>query len=206
MPASRPPRNPTPSTAATSPPGRRACRSPSISPPIAAMTAIIRASPAMSARRASRSTRVEDMKILFDGIPLDRDVGLDDDERRGDPGPRLLHRRGRGAGRRRRPARRAPSRTTSSRSSWSATPISTRPSPAMRIVARHHRLYCSATCRSSTRSRSRGYHMHEAGATAVQELAFTLADGMEYVRAALAPGARHRRVRRRGCASSSASA
>ena len=32
-----------------------------------------------------------------------------------------------------------------------------------------------------------GYHMHEAGATAVQELAFTLADGMEYVRAAHAP-------------------
>jgi methylmalonyl-CoA mutase len=33
-----------------------------------------------------------------------------------------------------------------------------------------------------------GYHMHEAGATAVQELAFTLADGIEYVRAALAKG------------------
>ena len=33
-----------------------------------------------------------------------------------------------------------------------------------------------------------GYHMHEAGATAVQELAFTLADGMAYVRAALARG------------------
>ncbi|KKC37959.1 methylmalonyl-CoA mutase [Devosia epidermidihirudinis] len=33
-----------------------------------------------------------------------------------------------------------------------------------------------------------GYHMHEAGATAVQELAYTLADGMEYVRAAQAKG------------------
>jgi methylmalonyl-CoA mutase len=33
-----------------------------------------------------------------------------------------------------------------------------------------------------------GYHMHEAGATAVQELAYTLADGIEYVRAALATG------------------
>ena len=33
-----------------------------------------------------------------------------------------------------------------------------------------------------------GYHMQEAGATAVQELAFTLADGLEYVRAALAKG------------------
>jgi len=33
-----------------------------------------------------------------------------------------------------------------------------------------------------------GYHMQEAGATAVQELAFTLADGLEYVRAALDRG------------------
>src|ERR1700680_3739248 len=33
-----------------------------------------------------------------------------------------------------------------------------------------------------------GYHMHEAGATAVQELAYTLADGIEYVRAALGKG------------------
>jgi methylmalonyl-CoA mutase len=33
-----------------------------------------------------------------------------------------------------------------------------------------------------------GYHMQEAGATCVQELAFTLADGMEYVRAAKAQG------------------
>ena len=33
-----------------------------------------------------------------------------------------------------------------------------------------------------------GYHMHEAGATAVEELGFTLADGLEYVRTALARG------------------
>jgi methylmalonyl-CoA mutase len=33
-----------------------------------------------------------------------------------------------------------------------------------------------------------GYHMQEAGATAVQELGFTLADGWEYVRAAAARG------------------
>ena len=33
-----------------------------------------------------------------------------------------------------------------------------------------------------------GYHMQEAGATCVQELAFTLADGIEYVRAALSRG------------------
>jgi methylmalonyl-CoA mutase len=33
-----------------------------------------------------------------------------------------------------------------------------------------------------------GYHMQEAGATAVQELGFTLADGLEYVRATIARG------------------
>jgi methylmalonyl-CoA mutase len=33
-----------------------------------------------------------------------------------------------------------------------------------------------------------GYHMHEAGATAVQELAFTIADGKEYVQRAMASG------------------
>src|SRR6476469_327683 len=33
-----------------------------------------------------------------------------------------------------------------------------------------------------------GYHMQEAGATAVQELAFTIADGKEYVKTALAKG------------------
>ncbi len=33
-----------------------------------------------------------------------------------------------------------------------------------------------------------GYHMREAGATAVQEVAFTLANGLEYVRAALSAG------------------
>jgi len=33
-----------------------------------------------------------------------------------------------------------------------------------------------------------GYHMHEAGATAVQELAFTIADGREYAKQAMATG------------------
>ena len=56
-PASRPPRNRTPSIAATSPPGRRACRSPSTSRPTAATIPTTRAWSAMSARPAWRSTR-----------------------------------------------------------------------------------------------------------------------------------------------------
>ena len=33
-----------------------------------------------------------------------------------------------------------------------------------------------------------GYHMQEAGATEIQELAFTIADGIEYVKAAIDKG------------------
>ncbi|WP_196257961.1 methylmalonyl-CoA mutase [Pelagibacterium limicola] len=61
------------------------------------------------------------------------------------------------------------------------------PEPSMRIVgdiiahtARHMPKFNSISIS--------GYHMHEAGATAIQELAYTLADGMEYVRAAQARG------------------
>ena len=42
---------------------------------------------------------VEDMKILFDGIPLDAGFGFDDHERRGPARVRRLHRRRGGAGR-----------------------------------------------------------------------------------------------------------
>jgi methylmalonyl-CoA mutase len=61
------------------------------------------------------------------------------------------------------------------------------PEPSMRLVAdvieyttRHMPKFNSISVS--------GYHMHEAGATAVQELGFTLADGLEYVRAALDRG------------------
>ena len=61
------------------------------------------------------------------------------------------------------------------------------PEPSMRIVA--DIIAYSATNMPKFNSVSiSGYHMQEAGATAVQELAFTLADGLEYVRAALARG------------------
>ena len=61
------------------------------------------------------------------------------------------------------------------------------PAPSMRIVADIIE-YCSANMPKFNSISISGYHMHEAGATAVQELAFTLADGMDYVRAARAKG------------------
>jgi methylmalonyl-CoA mutase len=61
------------------------------------------------------------------------------------------------------------------------------PEPSMRIVADIIEYTAKHMPRFNSISIS-GYHMQEAGATAVQELAFTLADGVEYVRAALAKG------------------
>ena len=61
------------------------------------------------------------------------------------------------------------------------------PKPSLRLVTDLFR-YCRAEIpRWNTISIS-GYHMAEAGATPVQEIAFTLADGIEYVRAAVASG------------------
>ena len=61
------------------------------------------------------------------------------------------------------------------------------PEPSMRIVADIIG-YASANMPKFNTISISGYHMQEAGATQVQELAFTLADGKEYVRAALAAG------------------
>jgi len=61
------------------------------------------------------------------------------------------------------------------------------PTPSMRIVADIIEYTAKKMPKFNSISIS-GYHMHEAGATAVQELAYTLADGIEYVRAALGKG------------------
>src|SRR3989454_3883155 len=61
------------------------------------------------------------------------------------------------------------------------------PEPSMRIVAD----IVEYTARNMPRFNSisiSGYHMQEAGATVVQELGFTLADGLEYARTALSRG------------------
>ncbi|HVI87359.1 MAG TPA: methylmalonyl-CoA mutase [Dongiaceae bacterium] len=61
------------------------------------------------------------------------------------------------------------------------------PAPSMRIVADIIEYTAQHMPKFNSISIS-GYHMQEAGATAVQELAFTIADGLEYVRAALSKG------------------
>jgi len=61
------------------------------------------------------------------------------------------------------------------------------PEPSMRIVSDIIEYTAAHMPRFNSISIS-GYHMQEAGATAVQELAFTLADGLQYVRSALDKG------------------
>jgi methylmalonyl-CoA mutase N-terminal domain/subunit len=61
------------------------------------------------------------------------------------------------------------------------------PRPSMRIVTDMIR-YCSAEMHQFHPISVSGYHIREAGSTAAQELAFTLANGFAYVEAALAAG------------------
>jgi methylmalonyl-CoA mutase len=61
------------------------------------------------------------------------------------------------------------------------------PAPSMRIVS-DIIAYTSDNMPQFNSISISGYHMHEAGATAVQELAFTIADGKEYVTRAMEAG------------------
>jgi methylmalonyl-CoA mutase len=129
---------------------------------------------------------VEDMKILFDGIPLDRmsvsmtmngavlpvlagyvvaaeEQGVGQDQLAGTIQNDIL-------------------KEFMVRNTYIYPPA-----PSMRIVADIIGYTSKHMPKFNSISIS-GYHMQEAGATAVQELAFTLADGMEYVRAAQAGG------------------
>ncbi len=129
---------------------------------------------------------VEDMKILFDGIPLDRisvsmtmsgavlpvlagfivageEQGVGSDQLSGTIQNDIL-------------------KEFMVRNTYIYPP-----QPSMRIVADIIAYTALHMPRFNSVSVS-GYHLQEAGATIVQELAYTLANGLEYVRAALATG------------------
>ncbi|PSP49779.1 methylmalonyl-CoA mutase [Halobacteriales archaeon QH_7_69_31] len=61
------------------------------------------------------------------------------------------------------------------------------PEPSMRIITDVFE-YCAAEVPNFNTISISGYHIREAGATAAQEIAFTLGDGIEYVRAAIDAG------------------
>ena len=118
-------------------------------------------------------------------------VDLDDHQRHGDHPAGDLRRRRAAAGRRRRGSCRARFRTTSSRSTSRAAPTSTRRAPSLRIVTDIF-AYCERELPNWNTISISGYHIREAGSTAVQEVAFTLANAIAYV-----AGGRRRGTRRR---------
>jgi methylmalonyl-CoA mutase len=61
------------------------------------------------------------------------------------------------------------------------------PGPSMRIISDIF-AYCAQNMPKFNSISISGYHMHEAGAPAEIELAYTLADGLEYIRAGIAAG------------------
>jgi len=61
------------------------------------------------------------------------------------------------------------------------------PKPSMRLITDVFG-YCKANVPGWNTISISGYHMREAGCTAAQEIAFTLADGIQYVDAAIASG------------------
>ncbi|MCX5494007.1 methylmalonyl-CoA mutase [Kaistia dalseonensis] len=129
---------------------------------------------------------VEDMKILFDGIPLDQmSVSM---TMNGAVIPILANFIV--AGEEQHVSRAALSGTIQNdilKEFMVRNTYIYPPEPSMRIVAD----IIEYTAREMPKFNSisiSGYHMQEAGATLVQELAFTLADGREYVRAALRKG------------------
>jgi len=129
---------------------------------------------------------VEDMKILFDGIPLDRvTVSMTMNgavlpvlasfivagEEQGVPAEKLA----------------GTIQNDILKEFMVRNTYIYPPGPSMRAVADIIEFTAQRMPRFNSISIS-GYHMQEAGATTTLELAFTLADGLEYVRAALSKG------------------
>jgi methylmalonyl-CoA mutase len=154
----------------------------------AVTTPTIRASPATSARAGVAIDSVEDMKILFDGIPLDKISVSMTMKRcpccRFSPAISL-------------PPKSRACRRTSSRGTIQNDILKEFMVPQhLHLSAeavdedhrRHHWLHGKTTCRSSTRSPFRVITCRRAGATQALELAFTLADGRDYVKTAIASG------------------
>ncbi len=129
---------------------------------------------------------VEDMKILFDGIPLDRmSVSM---TMNGAVLPVLAAFIV--AGREQGVADAALSGTIQNdvlKEFMVRNTYIYPPGPSMRIVS-DIISYTAANMPKYNSVSISGYHIHEAGGSLVQELAFTLADGLEYVRAAIGRG------------------
>ena len=173
--------------------------------PTVATTPTTRGSPATSAWPAWRSTRSTTCAQLFDGIPLDQMRVSMTMNGAVLPVLALYIVAGGGAGRAARAARRDhPERHPQGVHGPQHLHL-----PAGAVDAdhlRHLRATRRARCRSSTRSRSPATTCRRPGRRPTSSSAYTLADGVEYIRAGRRRRPRHRRVRARGSRSSGPSA
>ncbi len=193
-PASRRPRRRTSASGCCSTAARPACRWRSTCRRSSGSTPTIRARRARSAAPASASTRSADMERLFDGIPLGE--GVSTSMTINAPASLLLllyelvgTGQGADAGELRGTIQNDILKEYCARGNYIFPPR-----PSMRLTTDTFRYASARLPRFNTISIS-GYHIREAGSTAVQELAFTLANGIAYVEAAIAAGPEGRRVR-----------
>ncbi|MFF3764731.1 methylmalonyl-CoA mutase [Streptomyces sp. NPDC001922] len=128
----------------------------------------------------------EDMRVLFDGIPLDR---VSTSMTINAPAALLLlmygivaEEQGIAAGRLTGTVQNDVLKEYIARGTYIFPPV-----PSLRLTADIFQ-YCRREMPKWNTISISGYHMAEAGASPAQEIAFTLADGIEYVRTALAAG------------------
>ena len=129
---------------------------------------------------------VEDMRLLFDGIPLDRvSTSMTINSTAGILlSLYILTAEGLGVDRRK---LRGTVQNDILKEYVARGTYIYPPRPSMRLVT-DLMAFCAQQVPSWNTISISGYHIREAGATAVQEVAFTLADGIAYVDAALAAG------------------
>ena len=116
-----------------------------------------------------------------------RGLDVDDDQRAGGDPARVLPLRRRGAGRRRASSLRGTIQTDILKEYIAQKEYIFPPEPSMRLVTDMVE-FCAREMPLWHPISISGYHIREAGSTAAQELAFTLADGFTYVEWAIARG------------------
>ena len=134
--------------------------------------------------------------------PARRRVDVDDDQRDGGDAARALHRGRRGAGRRRASELRGTIQNDILKEYIARGTYIYPPAGSMRLITDTF-TYCSSDVPQWNTVSISGYHIREAGSDAVQEVAFTLADGIAYVEGRDRRRASTSTTSRRGCRSSS---
>ena len=201
-PGSPRPRRRTSASATCSRAGRPASRSRSTCRRSSGSTRTTRARVGEVGRTGVAIDSLDDMRAAVRRDPARRGLDVDDDQRAGVAAAAALRARRRGAGRR--PAgapRHGPERHP--QGVRRARELHLPAAPLDAADDRPRSRYCAERLpRWNTISIS-GYHIREAGSTAVQELAFTLANGIAYVRGGGRGGALAGRRSARGSPSSS---